>query len=120
MVEPFAAGVLSTLFPGRAYLKQTSASVVRTIGAFNRPSLETNFFTPTARGVKGKTNVVNSNCHIWDSREWACSASRHSVWCPGKIYLLLNVLIITFFFYSWDAPLNAGGTQPAIQSFVCS
>ena len=93
MVEPFAAGLLSTFFPGRAYLKQTSASVVRTIGVSNRPSLAANFFTPTARGAKGKTNVVNSNCHVWDSREWACSASRHSIWCPGKIYLLLNVLI---------------------------
>ena len=93
MVEPFAAGVLSTFFPGRVYLKQTSASVVRTIRASNKPSLAANFFTRTARGAKGKTNVVNSNCHVWDSREWACSVSRHSIWCPGKIYLLLNVLI---------------------------
>ena len=93
MVEPFAAGVLSTFFPGRAYLKQTSASVVRTIGASNRPSLAANFFTPTARGAKGKTNVVDSNCHVWDSREWACSASRDSIWCSGRIYILLNMLI---------------------------
>ena len=87
MVEPFAAGVLNTFFPGRVYLKQTSASVVRMIGASsNRPSLAANFFTPTARGAKGKTNVVNPNCRVWDSREWACSASRHSIWCSGKIY----------------------------------
>ena len=93
MVEPFATGVLSTFFPGRAYLKQTSASVVRTIGVSNRPSLAANFFTPTARGAEDKTNVVNSNCHVWHSREWACSTSRHSIWCSGKIYLFLNMLI---------------------------
>ena len=90
MVEPFTAGVLSTLFPGRAYLKHT---VVRTIGASNRPLLGANFFTPTARGVEGKANLVNSNCQVWDCREWACSASRHSIWCPSKNYLLSDVLI---------------------------
>ena len=94
MIEPFTAGVLNTLFPGRAYyLNQTSASVVRTIGASSRPSLAANFFTPTARGAKGKTNTVNLNCQVWDSREWACSASRHSIWCSGKDLFLLNVLI---------------------------
>jgi hypothetical protein len=77
MVEPFAAGVLSTFFSDRAYLKQTSATVMRTIGAFNKPSLAANPFAPD-RGAKGKTNDV------WDSREWACSASRHSIWCSGK------------------------------------
>ena len=93
MVEPFAAGVLSTFFPGRAYLKHTSASVVRTIGASNnKPSSSANFLTP-ARGAKCKTNVVNSNCQVWDSREWACSASRHSICCSSKIHLLLNVLM---------------------------
>jgi hypothetical protein len=88
MVEPFTAGLLNTFFPGRAYLKQTSASVARTIGAYNRLSLAANFFTPTARGVKGKTNVASSNCQVWDSHEWACSTSRPSIWCPGKICLL--------------------------------
>ena len=86
MVEPFTAGVLSTLFPGRVHLKQTPISVVRTIGAFNRPSVTANFFTPTARVVKGKAkaDVVNSNCQVWECREWTCFASRHSIWCPGK------------------------------------
>ena len=93
MVEPFTAGVWSTLFPGRVRLKKTPISVLRTIGACHGPSLAANFFTPTARGAKGKANVVNSNCQIWDCREWACSASRHSIWCPGKNQLLLNVLI---------------------------
>ena len=85
--EPFAGGVLNTIFPGRAYFKQTSVSVVRTIGASNRSSLA-NFCH-----AKGKTNAVNSNHHIWDSREWALSDSRHSIWYSGKIHLLLNVLI---------------------------
>jgi hypothetical protein len=72
VVEPFAASVLSTFFLGRVYLrvKHTSASVtvVRTIGASNKHSLAANFFTLTARGAKGKTNV---DIHVWDSREWA-------------------------------------------------
>ena len=89
MVEPFAAGVLSTFFPGCAYLKHTP-SVVRTIGASNnKPSLLANFFT-LARGAKGKTNLVISNCQVWDSREWACSASRHSIRCSSKIHLVLK------------------------------
>ena len=82
MVEPFAAEVLSTFFPGRVYLKHTSGSVVRTIGV---PSFTSNFSTHTARGVKGNTYVENPNCHVWDSREWACSS---------KIFFsLINVLI---------------------------
>jgi mevalonate pyrophosphate decarboxylase len=92
MVEPFAAIVMSTFFPGRVYLKHTSASVVRTIGASNKHSLAANFFTPTAGGAKGKTNVDNSNFHVWDSRE-ACFASKHSMWCSGNVYFVKNVLI---------------------------
>lgn len=88
MIEPFTAGVLSTLLPGRVYLKQTSVSVVRTIGASNRPSFAGNFFTPTPCDAKGKAKVVNANCQVWDCREWACSASRHSIWCPSKVYFL--------------------------------
>ena len=92
MAEPFAAGVLSTFFPGRAYLKHTSASVVRTIGASNnKPSLSTNFLTP-GRGAKGKTNEVD-NCQVWDSQEWVCSTSRPLICCSSKIHLLLNVLM---------------------------
>ena len=94
MVEPFAASVLSTtFFPGRVYLKQTSASVVRTIGSSNKPSLAANFFTHTARSVDGKTNVENANYRVRDSREWACFGSKHSILCSSKIYLLINVFI---------------------------
>ena len=92
-IEPFVAGVLNT---GCGYLKQTPASVVRNIGASNRPSLAANFFTPTSCGSKGKTKIVNSDCHNWHSREWICSASTHSIWCSGKTYfppIIMNVLI---------------------------
>ena len=87
MIEPFAAGVRSaTFFPGRVYLKHTSAaSVVRTIGASNQSSLSANFYTHTARCVKGNTNVENPNCRIKDSREWAYFGSKHSILCSSKI-----------------------------------
>ena len=88
MVEPFAAGVLCTFLPGRVYLKHNSASVVRTIGASNKPSLGANFFTHTARVVKGKTNVDYINRHVWDSGKWTRFASKHSIWCSSKSYFV--------------------------------
>ena len=51
-------------------MMQTSASVMRTIGASNRPSLAANFITATARGDKSKTNIINFNCHVWHRRTW--------------------------------------------------
>ncbi|KAF8165575.1 hypothetical protein B0H34DRAFT_793947 [Crassisporium funariophilum] len=78
MVEPVTAGVLSSLLPGRVYLKNKSISIARAIGASTKPTLAAHLFTPTPRTAKGK---AKADCHVSDCQEWACSASRHSIWC---------------------------------------
>lgn len=80
MVEPFAAGVLSSFLPR----PKSSRALARVFKSSTKPSFTANFFTPAPRQTKGKEKEVDTFHlgHVLDSQAqaWSCPRSKASLW----------------------------------------
>ncbi len=85
MAEPFAAGVLNSLFQPRAAQLNALTRVARATS--QPPAIPTTFFTPTPRHGKQRARAPASAAdvghHVLGCQAWACPPTKQEMWGHG-------------------------------------